>query len=213
MIFFLEFLRATGTTKKQAKTMSEDSGDENIMEDIAQDVREFVETVAQRIRIGVRRGYTEDLRESVKFRLLRSLFNERTLTFDKEVDAFELSLLHEAIEQLNLQADFVCLDFDLNVVGKYTRLDDGSVQLEDVTVQGSLADMHCQSASCFTGERVPCESVSPLLVRVDTSSILDRRKSYFKELPPPRFDAEQTALHYTTLDCVLVGHVRDAMMM
>lgn len=129
---FVEFLRATGTKKSRPKTMSEDSGDENIMEDIAQDVREFVETVGQRIRIGVRRGYTEDLRESVKFRLLRSLFNERTLTFDKEVDAFELSLLHEAIEQLNLQADFVCLDFDLNVVDKYTRLDDGSVQLEDV---------------------------------------------------------------------------------
>jgi hypothetical protein len=197
--------------------MSEDSGDENIMEDIAQDVREFADSVTERIRMGIRmgirRGCTDDLRESVKFRLLRSLFNQRTLTFDKEVDAFELTLLHEAVQQLNLQSDFVSLDFDLDVVGQYTRLDDGSVRLDHVNAQGPLADMPCQSASCFTGESVPCESVSPLLTRVDTSAIIDRRKSYFEEIVPPRFDADQTAVHHTTLDCVLVGHVRDAMMM
>jgi hypothetical protein len=196
--------------------MSEDSGDENIIEDIAQDVREFADSVTQRIRMGIRmgirRGCTDDLRESVKFRLLRSLYNQRTLTFDKEVDAFELALLHEAIEQLNLQSDFVSLDFDLDVVGTYTRLDDGSVRLDSVNTQGPWG-MLCQSASCFTGEKVPCESVSPLLPRADISSILDRRKPYFSDIVPPCFDVNQTALHHTTLDCVLVGHVRDAMMM
>lgn len=195
------------------KKMSDDYGYESIMEDLAQDVREFIETVSQRIRIGVRSEYTEELRESVKYRLLRSLFSDRTVTFDKEMDAFELTLLREAIEQLKLQCEVVCLDFDLHVVGKYRRLEEGESQLEDVGVQGSLADMPCHAASCFTGERVPCESVSPLLSRSNVHSILDRRKSYFSHIQPLRFEADETALHHTTLDCVLVGHVRDAMMM
>jgi len=193
--------------------MSEDYSDQSIMEDVAQDVQDFMETVSQRIRIGVRSEYTEELRESVKYRLLHSLFSERTVTFDKEMDAFELTLLREAIEQLNLACEVVYLDFDLHVVGAYRCSEDGVSQLEDVRTQGALADMPCHAASCFTGERVPCESVSPLLSRSNVDSILERRKSYFSHIQPLRFEADRTALHRTTLDCVLVGHVRDAMMM
>jgi hypothetical protein len=168
---------------------------------LTQDIREFLASYSRRLRHLVQLEVAAELREAAQYRLLRSLFVDRTLTFDQEADAVALDLVREAIAEMGLGADFLALNFELELVATYYQPDNCSERLDTLSVARSVADMHCHSAANFAGEALPCESAKPLLTRADVGSIVQRRQSAFK-------------LHRSTsVACVLVGHMRDAMML
>jgi len=160
---------------------------------VAQDIRELLESYSQRLRHLVRLEVATELREAAQYRLLRSLFVDRTMTFDQEADAATLNLVREAVAEFGLSADFLALHFELELVQTSRQ-----PKSDTVSLAKSVEDMHCRSASNFDGEALPCESVKPLLTRADVHSIVQRRRQIH---------------HSTPVACVLVGHMRDAMML
>lgn len=170
---------------------------------MAQDIKNLLESFSQRLRHLVRLEQAADSRAAAQYRLLRTLFVDRTITFDREADAANLRLVREAISELGLAADFLALDFELDLAASYHRLSDFTDQLDAVS-----ADMHCISAANLAGEALPCESVQPLLKRADVRSIVHRRQSCFQLHKPAHVAGDRASV-----PCVLVGHVRDAMML